>query len=146
MGMDGKGQIDRRKHRRFPMHDIAFAVLRNHMSKVGQIMDISLGGLSFHYIVNGEAPNKSLELDILLAYQGISVRKMRFNAISDIQIANKSPFSPLLMRRCGVRFGELTEKQESELKDFIHNHAVDTWNPGHLRETVQRAATVNEAR
>jgi hypothetical protein len=126
------------------MQDIAFAVLRNHVRKVGQIMDISLGGLSFHYIVNGEAPDKSIDLDILLAYQGLSMKKVQFKIISDIQIANKSPFSPLLMRRCGVRFGGLTDKQKSQLKDFIRNHAGDSWNPSHRREATQSAKGVNQ--
>lgn len=142
--MDRKRQVDKRKHRRFRMQDIAFAVLRNHVRKVGQIMDISLGGLSFHYIVNGEDPDKSLELDILLAYQGISMKKVQFKTISDIQIANKSPFSPLLMRRCGVKFGGLTDNQKSQLKDFIRNHAVDSWNPSHGREATQNALSANE--
>jgi hypothetical protein len=144
MAMNREGQMDRRNDHRFHMQDIAFAVLRNHVSKVGQIMDISLGGLSFHYIVNGEDPHRSLQMDILLAYQGIRIKKIRFKAISDIRIANKSPFSPLLIRRCGVRFGPLTEEQKSQLENFIRNHAVERWNPNHWGEAVRDVATVNE--
>ena len=123
--MDSKAQAERRKHRRFRMQDIAFAVLRDHVSKVGQIMDISMSGLSFQYIVNGGSLEASFELDILLANHGLCIEKVRFKKVSDFQIPNKSPFSPLLMRRCGVRFEELTLEQRSQLEDIIRKHALN---------------------
>jgi hypothetical protein len=107
------------------MHDIAFAVLRDHVSKVGQIMDISMSGLSFRYIVNGGSPDASFELDILLVGHGLCIEKVRFKKVSDFQIPNKSPFSPLLIRRCGVRFEELTLEQRSQLEDIIRKHALN---------------------
>ena len=54
------------------------------------------------------------------------MKKIQFKTISDFHIANKSPFSPITMRRHGVKFGELTPKQTSMLKNFIHEHTVDS--------------------
>ena len=123
--MDSRGQIERRKHRRLQVQDIAFAVLRDQGRQLGQIMDISMGGLAFNYIAGGGNDDSAFELDILLAYKGLYMKKIQFKTISDFQIANKSPFSPITMRRHGVKFGKLTLKQTSMLKNFIQEHTVD---------------------
>lgn len=141
--MDRKRKVERRKNRRFHLQNIAFAVLRDDVSKVGQIMDISMSGLSFHYIMAGGNADRSCELDILLAYHGMCTEKIQFETVSDIEIENKSPFSPMLMRRCGVRFGELTDNQKSQLKDFIFDHTTDNWNQNRWKETVESAPSVN---
>lgn len=111
--MDSRGRIERRKHRRFQVQSIAFAVLRDQGRQLGQIVDISMGGLAFNYIAVGGNADRAFELDILLAYKGLYMKKVQFMTISDFQIANKSPFSPITMRRHGVKFGELMPKQRS---------------------------------
>jgi hypothetical protein len=123
--MDSRGRIERRKHRRLQVQDIAFAVLRDQGRQLGQIMDISMGGLAFNYIAGGGNADSAFELDILLAYKGLYMKKIQFKTISDFQIANKSPFSPMTMRRHGVKFRKLTPKQTSMLKNFIQEHTVD---------------------
>ena len=123
--MDSRGQIERRKYRRFQVQDIAFAVLRDQDRQLGQIMDISMGGLAFNYIAGGGNADSAFELDILLAYKGLYMKKIQFKTVSDFQIANKSPFSPITMRRHGVKFSELTKKQTSMLKNFIKEHTID---------------------
>jgi hypothetical protein len=124
--MDSRGRIERRKHRRLQVQDIAFAVLRDQGRQLGQIMDISMDGLAFNYIAGGGNADSAFELDILLAYKGLYMKKIQFKTISDFQIANKSPFSPITMRRHGVKFGKLTPKQTFMLKNFIHEHTVDS--------------------
>jgi len=122
--MDSRGRIERRKHRRFQVQSIAFAVLRDQGRQLGQIVDISMGGLAFNYIAVGGNADRAFELDILLAYKGLYMKKVQFMTISDFQIANKSPFSPITMRRHGVKFGELMPKQRSMLKNFLKEHTI----------------------
>lgn len=45
-----KELVERRKHKRFQVPFGAFAVLGPHSTKVGRIMDISMGGLTFRHI------------------------------------------------------------------------------------------------
>ncbi len=123
--MESRGQIERRKHRRLQVQDIAFAVLRDQDRQLGQIMDISMGGLAFNYISGGGNADSAFELDILLAYNGLYMKKIQFKTISDFQIANKSPFTSITMRRRGIKFGELTPKQTSMLKNFIQEYTID---------------------
>ena len=65
--MERKKLVDRRIHKRFKVQDGALALLRANIRKVGQIIDISRGGLAFRYMSNGERLNGSFELNILLA-------------------------------------------------------------------------------
>lgn len=124
--MSNEEPIERRKHERFKVEKIAFAVLRNRVSKLGQIIDISQGGLAFYYIDNQEWPEASSELDILLATNGICLERLKFKTISDFKIANKSPYSSITVRRRGVQFEALTQHQMSQLLDFLHKHTPYT--------------------
>jgi hypothetical protein len=119
--------LERRKHKRFKVQNGAFAVLGAppwpHSTKVGQIIDMSMGGLAFSYIAEQEPSNGSFELGIFLADNSFRLRKIPFETISDLEI-KKGPFNSITMRRSGVQFGELTPNQISQLKYFIRNHTI----------------------
>ena len=120
-----KKQVDRRRHKRFHVRDNTFVVLRAPLStNVGQIIDISMGGLAFNYIDGLRQANNYSKLDILLSNRSFYLDKIPFNTISDCKAPNKVPFSSIEMRRCGVHFGKLTPEQISQLKYFICNHTT----------------------
>ena len=141
--MDNGELVERRKHRRFQVQDIAFAVLKNKSRQIGQITDISMGGLAFNYIASQENNNGSSELDILLAFKGLYVEKIHFKTVSDFQIANKSPFSPITMRRRGIKFGKITGNQTSMLEDFIRDHTKDNQNAKPLKHPGEGVASIS---
>jgi hypothetical protein len=143
--MESRGQIERRKHRRLQVQDIAFAVLRDQGRQLGQIMDISMGGLAFNYIAGGGNADSAFELDILLAYKGLYMKKIQFKTISDFQIANKSPFTPITMRRRGIKFGELTPKQTSMLKNFIQEHTVNNMDANSMMGLEENMGEVSNS-
>jgi hypothetical protein len=117
--------VERRKHRRFQAQDGALVALRLHVSKlVGQIVDISKGGLAFRYIDIGDRPRGSFQLDILLEKSGFLLEKVPAKTISDSEMPEESPYSSTTTRRQGVQFGELTNNQKSQLEYFIRNHTV----------------------
>lgn len=122
--MERKEIVDRRIHKRFKVQDYALAVVRANIRKVGQIIDISRGGLAFRYMSNGERLNGSFELDILLADNGFRLEKVTIKAISDFEIANETSFSSITMRRLCAQFGKLRHNQISQLEYFILNHTI----------------------
>jgi len=122
--MDSKEVVDKRKHKRFRSQDLAFVALGSHSREIGQIIDISRGGLAFRYIADGDRLNESRELEIYLAKYGFHLEKVPFNTISDFELTSELPLSSIIMRRCGVQFGELTQDQVSQLGYFIQNHTV----------------------
>ena len=122
--MDSKEVVDNRKHTRFRSQDLAFAAFGSHDKEIGQIIDISMGGLAFRYIADGDQLNVSRELEIYLANNGFHLKKVPFNTISDFELPNEFPLSSIIMRRRGMQFGELLQTQVSQLEYFIQNHTV----------------------
>jgi hypothetical protein len=122
--ISGKNPIERRKHKRFKVQYGAFAVFQSNVKKLGQIIDISRGGLAFRYLANGERFKGSDELDILLADNYFHLEKIPFRTISDFGIASEIPYNSITTRRCGVRFGELGQGQISRIEYFIHNYTI----------------------
>jgi hypothetical protein len=122
--MDRKAPIERRQHKRFNARDGAFALVKNHFSKIGQIIDVSMRGLAFKYIANGEQSKGIFELDIFLSGHGIYSKNIPFKTVSDFEMKNEIPFSSIKMRRCCLQFEELTHIHVSQLEDFIRNHTA----------------------
>ena len=117
-------QVDeRRRHRRYRVQDGTFAVLGPSSNKVGQVIDLSVGGLAFSYIAGEEQQDQAYELGILLAEDSFHLTKIPCRTVWDAE-AKDLPFSTLAMRRCGMQFGELTQNQASQLEYFIHHHTV----------------------
>lgn len=114
---------DRRKHQRYSMKDGAYASVNHPPSgKLGQIFNISFGGLSFTYIDNDisvvEIPNPL----ITLGGFGNYVKNIPFQAIDDFEIKGSS-FSLMVMRRQCIQFSDLSDNQRSRLSEFIKNNS-----------------------
>jgi hypothetical protein len=116
--------VERRKHKRFQAEDGAYAAVRPQYDKIGQIIDISRGGLAFRYMVSGNQEDKSSELDIFLIGDGFHLDKVPFQTVSDQEIPERLCAGSQTMRRCAVQFGELTQMQTLQLEEFIRNHII----------------------
>jgi hypothetical protein len=118
-----KQVVERRKHKRFRVRDGSFAVLGPSYGKIGQITDMSMGGLAFSYVAGEEQAYRSYELSILFAEDSFHLTRIPFKTVWDTE-AKEVPFSTLSMRQCGVAFGDLTESQVSQMEYFLQNHTV----------------------
>jgi hypothetical protein len=122
--MDSKKVVEKRKHKRFRSKDLAYAAFGSKAMKIGQIIDISLGGLAFQYIADGDQINGARELEIYLATNGFHIKDIPFNTISDIALPKEFSLSTIIMRRRGVQFGMLTKFQKTQLGYLIEYHTV----------------------
>lgn len=75
------GPAEKRRFRRFQAPQNAFTLLRGPDGKLGQIIDISKGGLAFRYVGNGRKPKKAFQLDIFLANNGFRLEKVSFETV-----------------------------------------------------------------
>ncbi len=108
---------EKRRHKRFPLKVSAFALLNSPFSEMGEIIDISMGGLSFRYTSDKALPKVSLALDILCVDDGFHVAKVPVNTVAESVISGE-------VRRRGVQFDRLTNRQLSQVRYFIQTYSV----------------------
>lgn len=117
-----KEQVERRKHKRFQAWNGAFVALGPYSLKLGQIVNMSMGGLAFRYI-GSRKPSKMKTESKIFIDNGFCLDDVPLETVSDFE-AKQGSFASLVMRQSGVQFGKLTRDQESELEYFIDNHTA----------------------
>ena len=115
---------ERRQQKRFKAQEGAFAALVAQESRLGQIKDISIRGLSFRYIDSHEKLENADALKIILGDEGLYLDNVPFKKISDFEIENEFSFSRIKMRQIGLEFGDLTPGQRDRLNRFIKHHTI----------------------
>ena len=134
--------IERRKHKRIKVKEGVFAVIRgpsgrlDHFSKMsmgeiavsvyksnpvklGQIKNISVGGLAFHYISAKSSLDGPFELDILMTEKNIYLHNVPFEIISDKLIEKKPRVQAMPIKRTSLRFVNLSDQQLSKLQYIV---------------------------
>ena len=103
----------------FPEGEIALAVLKAKPLKMGQIVNISKGGLAFRYIDSEIEAGKSSKLDIVFAQNGFHLKKIPFKTVTDYKALNithlikgidhqKSEYTKMLQADAILGFKSLT--------------------------------------
>ncbi len=118
------GLGEKRRSRRFQAPQNAFTLLRGPDGRLGQIIDISKGGLAFRYVGNGGQPKRSFQMDIFLANNGFHLEKVSFRTVSDFEVSKQGLANAVTLRRRGVQFDELDQDHVSRLEYFIENYAL----------------------
>jgi serine/threonine protein kinase len=106
------------------MDDIEQAVLEAQPAQMGQIVNISKGGLAFRYIDNQEVSKDLFNLDILFACDAFHLQDIPYKKISDLDTVGTSSIGIFKMKQQGVQFGKMMPGQISQLDYFIQNHAA----------------------
>ena len=113
---------ERRRFKRYRVKNGAYTV---NSSRPGLIVDISLGGMSFHYIDRKQWPEENFRLDIVFGPdEEFRLADIPYRIVSD-RVTGKRFNSDLVVKRRGIEFGELTAEQRARLEYFIKNHASD---------------------
>lgn len=129
---DGKGhsmQNELRGEQRYSAKDGAIAAFfpatEGHSFLLGQILDISTGGLALRYFAKEHDSNLPCHLEIFGSDRPpIYIENVPAKVVYDFHVEN-IPGSPFGVRRCGVQFGELSERHVSQLKYFIRNYTAN---------------------
>lgn len=118
------GDPDRRSYPRYKVNDGAYAALSPDSTIMGQIIDISRGGLCFRYIVHREQAFESMATHIFVGDNGFYLEKMPYKTIEDEQIDHGSTFSTIIMRQRRVYFSNLSPNQFAQLDYFLLNRTT----------------------
>jgi len=123
--MENKKSVERRKHKRFQVPAGSFVAVGPRSTILGEIIDVSIGGLAFHYI-DKESLNRS-HLDMFFTEHDLFLPDVPFKTVSDLEIkvfcriieGAHSRF--IIMRRYGGQFEDLTQSQTSQLECLSRN-------------------------
>jgi hypothetical protein len=117
-----KEMVEKRQHKRFQVPKGTFVGLGPHDTKVGQIIDVGMGGLAFRYVGSEEPSNG--ELDVFLNERDFYLGRVPFRTVSDFEITSRRDSISTAMRRSGVQFRKMKPNQISQLEYFIQNHTL----------------------
>ena len=107
---------ERRSDKRHRAKEGSYVVID---TRIGQLADISKGGLAFVYLADKEQLQDSLEIDLFCTDQKFYIEKLAVQTVTDQLFSETSDFSSTVLRRRGVRFTELTNEQFALLDKFI---------------------------
>ncbi|MDY0376049.1 MAG: PilZ domain-containing protein [Desulfobacterium sp.] len=120
-----KKRVERRKHKRYKAKDGAYAAISPHSRKLGQIIDISMGGLSFKYIDNSDYQEEKPERSIFLSSLGYYVGELPFKTVEDCEITNYPSFNSMRLKKRRVKFTDLSFKQLFDLDFYLRNNVIE---------------------
>ena len=121
--MSKKGDFqERRKHKRFEAKRGTFAVSPPGFDKLGQIQNISKGGLAFHYIGDAVQTKDADEIEIFSTFDDFYLRKLPVRPVSDFEVDTRVPFSSLPTRQMSLQFEKLNHHQKILLHYFFQKY------------------------
>jgi hypothetical protein len=119
-----EGLIEKRKHQRYKVKEKAFAISSPDYKNLGQIRDISKGGLSCQFIENGEQTKNSNEIEIFSAVGDFYLKKLPVRTVLDFEIDNTVSFNSMPMRQWSMQFGKLNYLQRLLLDFFLQKYTI----------------------
>jgi hypothetical protein len=112
-------KTERRKNIRFLVQNDVIAVLQNGSTAIGQVKDISIGGLSFDHIHDENLRQEPFKRDIVLLGDEFCISKVPCRVVYDIPIPPSEEYQSFIIglttRRCGIQFETLSEDQKIQL-------------------------------
>lgn len=113
---------ERRENKRYYTNEGTFV---NASKNFGRIVDISLGGMKFHYL--NWVANTDLEgkLDIYLNGEDI-LTDVHFVVLPDATTPKVKRTNKVTLKQCRVQFTQLNNTQKSKLEHFILHQTSGT--------------------
>ena len=119
-----KASDDRRKRKRLRVQDGVFVILSPSDAGVGRVIDISMDGLSFDYVTTQDPSGEPTELEIFVTDSAFRLYKIPCKTITDLKTF-EIPQTRSHRRRVGIQFGDLTERQKSQMEYFIQKYTTE---------------------
>lgn len=113
---------DRRRYRRFKVPNDAFCIVKKPRFKLGQIVDMSAGGLAMCYLDDRIVSDAEFAVDIMLADNGFYLSNIRVALVWDADCEFLIPDDLRYMKQCGLQFSALSAEQKAKLTYFIPQH------------------------
>jgi hypothetical protein len=109
---------EQKKHKRFRVREDVLVIPKPYGSKLGQLINIGVDGLTFEYLAIGEPSSHPTALDIVMPGSGFALYNIPCKTVWD-HTTFESPLASMTMRQCSVRFEEPSPSQVAQLKYLI---------------------------
>ena len=122
--MSIKRTVERRKNKRHKAIEGAYASISPNSQKLGQIIDISMGGACFKYIDtsnDGQNDETQQEDSIFLSTDGYYTGNLPIKIIGDYAVTNEPSFSSMKVKKMHIQFTDLSVKKLFNLDYFLRN-------------------------
>lgn len=123
MGKKGISE-ERRKHKRFEPYKAAYVFFDFYGEAIGQITDISEGGIGFLYAGYKDWSDGLSTVDVTIGNYVFSIKDIPVKDVWESNIPNDNSSISLSTKRCGIQFRSLTADQKSHLTNFIEIHTL----------------------
>ncbi len=114
--------VEKRKDKRCTLNgmEMAFAVITNGDVNVYRLADISKAGVSFVYPSTELELSSELQLIDILCENISYIKGLKGIIVSDIVLDGYPSFSHTIMKRCGMQFLDLPEKNITQLEHLLN--------------------------
>ena len=122
--MSIKRTVERRKNKRYKAIDGAYASISPNLQKLGQIIDISMGGVCFKYIDtsnDGQNDETQQEDSIFLSTDGYYTGNLPIKIVGDYAVTNEPSFSSMKVKKMHIQFTDLSVRKLFNLDYFLRN-------------------------
>lgn len=111
-----------RERRRHPRQTLPEETLVFIHKEPGTVIDMSEGGLAVHFVsLQAEQPQPR-QIDVFHAPSQFYLPQLPVRMLQEIPLLPYPLFSSISRRRLCMEFGQLTEAQRSQLRDFLHRN------------------------
>lgn len=119
--------VDRRQHPRHTARKGTYVAMLQGSPRMGQLVDVSLGGLSFQYIEHEAPASPAKEAQILIGDDSVYLEELPGIVVDDFPISERYTHDRISsqahslrhVRQRRLKFGSLSEDQKAQLAYFI---------------------------
>lgn len=117
-----RNESDRlQNHRRMSIGEIAMVLYKSEAQMMGQVADMSFGGMAFEINSNRFPATDDIELDLLMTEQGIYLHNIPFKTLR-ISPVGKNEKRAHNSQRAVLRFKKLDPELKKELRVLMAHH------------------------
>ena len=114
-----KEHTEPREYVRFKALEGSYVLLKSYpYQRLGFLVDVSSGGLSFEYIPDEGNLDRTEEIDIISDDKHIRVEKLSCKKIFEIELDDEM-YTPIKLHRVGLQFEEIESSQLDALVGLV---------------------------
>jgi signal transduction histidine kinase len=127
-GVLDEGRVERRRYPRYVANSGAFVISKADPSHRGELVDISLSGLSFRYLDAAQNIGRVEEITVCTADELHRVDNLKCRTVFDLNTESDTKSISSVLKRRGVQFEDLTHTQMEQLRYFIKENVKEITN------------------